>query len=226
MHRVQKLLSNYGYCSRRAAEELISEGRVRVNDKIISLGDKASEEDEIFVDSKKVSKEKKRYLLFNKPEGCVCALTDQHERTIFSYIKIEERVFPIGRLDKNTSGVLLLTNDGDFANQVMHPRYELKKTYEADVDRAVLPKDVEMLKNGVLLEDGKTLPAKVVAKGKRVTITIHEGKNRIVRRMLEALGYKVTQLHRSKVGSIALGSLKEGAYRELGEKERLGLVKE
>ena len=124
MHRVQKLLSNYGYCSRRKAEEIIKQGRVRVNDKLITIGDKASEEDKIYVDDKLVEKEKKVYLMFNKPVKCVTALNDNKFKTVMDYIKIKERVFPIGRLDYLTSGLLLLTNDGDFANKIMHPRYK------------------------------------------------------------------------------------------------------
>ena len=128
MHRVQKLLSNYGYCSRRKAEELIELGEVKVNGKVISLGDKATENDEITVNGRIVKAPKRIYLIFHKPTRCVTALEDKYHKTIFEYINLKERVFPIGRLDYNTSGLLLLTNDGDFANRIMHPRYEVKKT--------------------------------------------------------------------------------------------------
>ena len=116
MDRVQKLLSNYGYCSRRKAEELIDAGKVKVNGEVISLGDKASLDDEISVNGKVVKGDRKVYLIFNKPPGCVTAVKDEHDKTIMDYIRVKERVFPVGRLDKNSTGILLLTNDGEFAN--------------------------------------------------------------------------------------------------------------
>lgn len=213
MQRVQKLLSNYGYCSRRKAEELIKEGRVKVNDKVISLGDQAEENDNLFVDDKPVTAEKKVYLLFHKPVGCVTALEDPEHETIMEYIHIKERVFPIGRLDYNTSGLIILTNDGDFANKIMHPRYEIKKTYRVALFEEMKEEDIEQLRKGVELEDGITLPAEVkVIMNTIIDITIHEGRNRIVRRMINALGYNVRTLKRTKVGEWSLGELKEGEY--------------
>jgi len=221
MHRVQKLLSNYGYCSRRRAEELIQEGRVKVNGETITIGDKAGEEDKISVDGKIVDKTRKVYLIFNKPLGCVTALRDKKYKTVIDYIKIKERVFPVGRLDYNTSGLLLLTNDGDFSNNIMHPRHEIKKTYLVGVNKEILDKDIKTIENGVKLDDGKTSPAKVKKyKSRLVEITIHEGKNRIVRRMLKELGYMVISLERIKIGQLALGDLKEGKYRLLTPKDR------
>lgn len=215
MHRVQKLLSNYGYCSRRKAEELIQDGRVMVNGKTITIGDKASEKDEISVDNKIINKEKKVYLVFNKPFGCVCALRDKKYKTVMSYIKIKERVFPVGRLDYNTEGLLLLTNDGDFANKIMHPRYEIKKTYLAELDKEINDKDISKIEEGVVLEDGKTSKSKVKRlHDKKVEITIHEGKNRIVRRIFKTLGYDVKKLKRIKIGNLKLGDLKPGEYKE------------
>tara|TARA_Y100000310_G_scaffold340087_1_gene434731 strand:- start:78 stop:755 length:678 start_codon:yes stop_codon:yes gene_type:complete len=219
MHRVQKLLSNYGYCSRRKAEDLIAEGRVKVNDKIISLGDKASEKDEIKVDNKLVKKERKIYLIFNKPLGCVTALKDSKYKTVVDYIKIKERVFPVGRLDYNTSGLLLLTNDGDFSNKIMHPSNEVKKTYLIMVDEYVKNSDLRKIEKGINLDDGKTSPAKVKLKDGVVEVTIHEGKNRIIRRIFDALGYKIKALHRYKIGHLSLGNLKPGNYRKLNRKD-------
>ena len=170
MHRVQKLLSNYGYCSRRKAEELIIEGRVKVNNKVITIGDKATEEDILKVDNKIVNKNKKLYLIFNKPKGCVTALNDQFKKTIMEYIKIKERVFPIGRLDYNTEGLLILTNDGDFANKIMHPRYEIKKTYQAEINKPITKREIEQIELGVELEDGRTSLAKV----KKISQTLIE----------------------------------------------------
>ena len=203
MHRVQKLLSNYGYCSRRKAEEIIKQGRVRVNDKLITIGDKASEEDKIYVDDKLVEKEKKVYLMFNKPVKCVTALNDNKFKTVMDYIKIKERVFPIGRLDYLTSGLLLLTNDGDFANKIMHPRY----------DKKISGDSIKKIVEGIELEDGKTSPAKVKRiKDNIIEITIHEGKNRIIRRMIKALGYRMKSLERIKIGELGLSGLKPGKF--------------
>ncbi|MBW2977865.1 rRNA pseudouridine synthase [Candidatus Woesearchaeota archaeon] len=221
MHRVQKLLSNYGYCSRRKAEELIKAGRVRVNDKTITIGDKASEQDKIYVDDKLVNKQKKLYLMFNKPSGCVTALKDKHNKTIMDYIKMRDRVFPIGRLDLHTTGLLLLTNDGDFANKVMHPRYEIKKTYLVRINRPIDNLSIRKIEHGVLLEDGKTSPAKVKkVEDTLLEITIHEGKNRIVRRMMEKLGFYIKYLERIRIGSLELSNLARGRYKILDEKDK------
>ena len=221
LQRVQKLLSNYGYCSRRKAEELIDKGCVAVNGKVISLGDKASGSDTITVNGKTLKKERKVYLMFNKPLKCVTALRDTQYKTIMSYIKVKERVFPVGRLDYYTSGLLILTNDGDFANKIMHPRYEIKKTYAVALDKPMKKEDIRELQRGVTLSIGKTSPAKVrVIEPDLVEVTIHEGKNRIVRRMMRTLGYAVKYLHRTKIGGLTLGSLKEGQYRSLTDKEK------
>tara|TARA_Y100000310_G_scaffold124700_1_gene123412 strand:+ start:36852 stop:37535 length:684 start_codon:yes stop_codon:yes gene_type:complete len=221
MDRVQKLLSNYGYCSRRKAEELIDAGKVKVNGEVISLGDKASLDDEISVNGKVVKGDRKVYLIFNKPPGCVTAVKDEHDKTIMDYIRVKERVFPVGRLDKNSTGILLLTNDGEFANKIMHPRYEVTKTYQAKIDRPFNERDRRALERGVLLEDGKTAPAKVkVLAPDMVSIKIHEGKNRIIRRMLKKLGYKTFFLHREKIGKLGLGNLRPGKFRKMTPREK------
>ncbi len=217
-HRVQKLLSNYGYCSRRNAEKLIEEGRVRVNNRKITIGDKASETDKIFVDDKLVNKDKKIYLMFNKPVGCVTALTDPEYRTVMDYIKVKQRIFPIGRLDYNTSGLLLLTNDGDFANKIMHPSNEITKTYLAGVDRKIIPEDIKDIEEGIFLEDGKTSPAIVrQLDSTHMEITIHEGKNRIIRRMLKELEFRVRFLKRVRIGQLNLANLNEGEFKRVSE---------
>lgn len=220
-HRVQKLISNYGYCSRRKAEVLIEEGRVKVNGKTIKIGDQATEQDTITIDNQPIQKEQTRYLMFNKPIGCVTALEDKFQRTIMHYIKINERIFPIGRLDFNTSGLLILTNDGDFANLVMHPRYEVNKTYRVKIKGHISKEAIHQLEKGLMLEDGKTSPAKVkLINDSFFDITIHEGKNRIVRRMMEALGYEVSMLERVRIGKLELGNLKPGTFRDMTKQER------
>ena len=219
-YRVQKLICNSGYCSRRKAEELIDKGKVKVNDKIINLGARAKESDKIYVDGKLLKCEKKVYLMFNKPIGCVTALRDAKYKTVMDYIKIKERIFPIGRLDYNTSGLLLLTNDGDYANRIMHPRYETNKKYVTLLDKKMPDKDMKNIEKGITLEDGRTSPAKIKRiKEKEYEITIHEGKKRIIRRMFNTLGYTVKSLKRVRVGKLDLGDLKEGKFRELNEEE-------
>lgn len=213
-------MSNFGYCSRRRAEEIIQENRVKVNGKLITIGDKCKETDRISVDGIPIKKERKVYLIFNKPPKCVTALKDEKYKTVMDYIKVKERVFPVGRLDFNTSGLLLLTNDGDFANKIMHPSNEIKKTYLVRIDRPISDKDVKGIEKGVKLDDGKTSPAKVrVHEPILIEVTIHEGKNRIVRRMLEELGFKVLSLERVKIGRLSLGDLRSGRYRKLSIEE-------
>lgn len=219
MERVQKIISNRGYCSRRKAESLIEEGRVEVNDNIITLGDKASSEDTIKIDNKELKRQKKIYLIFNKPLRCVTSLKDPKHKTIMEYIDIKERVYPVGRLDFLTEGLLILTNDGDFANKVMHPSNEIDKTYLAGVDN-ITSEQIKKIESGIILEDGKTSPAHVrKINEKLLEITIHEGKNRIIRRMLKNLGIRISFLKRTRIGRLNLGDLEPGKYRTLKKEE-------
>ncbi|MFH1578033.1 MAG: pseudouridine synthase [Candidatus Omnitrophota bacterium] len=221
MQRVQKLLSNYGSYSRRKAEELIKQGRVIVNQRVISIGDKASPGDKIYVDSKLIKKQKAIYLMLNKPLGCITALKDKKFKTIMHYIKVEERVFPIGRLDYNTSGLLLLTNDGNFANRILHPRYEIKKTYLVGIDKPISADEIASIESGLTLKDGKTKPIKAKKHNSvLLEITTHEGKNRIVRRIFEKLGFKVKFLKRIKIGKLSIGGLKPGSHIALTKKDK------
>jgi len=226
MQRIQKILSNSGFSSRRHAEELIKEKRVKVNNKAVSLGDKASETDKIYVDGKLIQQEKKVYLMFNKPVGCISAVKDERFKTVIEYIEVKERVFPIGRLDLNTSGLLLLTNDGDFANNISHPSHEIDKAYLVEVNRPIEEKQIRLIEKGVVLEDGITSPAKLKKiKEKQLEITIHEGRNRIVRRIFEELGFKVNLLHRISIGKLYIGDLKPGEYKSLTDKNKEDVFK-
>ncbi|MBI4152265.1 rRNA pseudouridine synthase [Candidatus Woesearchaeota archaeon] len=220
MQRIQKLISNSGYCSRRKAEELIRQGKVRVNGKLALLGSSAEETDAITIDGKPLRREKKVYLLLNKPRGCVTAVEDADSKTVMSYVRVKERVFPVGRLDFNTTGALLLTNDGDFANRIMHPRYELKKTYLVEIDKPITYAMVREMEKGIPLTDGMTAPARVRSlEPILIEITLHEGRNHIIKRMFEHFGYRVRSLTRVKIGKVSLGSLRSGRFRHLTEKE-------
>jgi 23S rRNA pseudouridine2605 synthase len=226
VERLQKILANAGVASRRKCEELIREGKVAVNDVIVrELGAKADpERDVITVNGKPVKLEQKLYLLFHKPKGVITTLSDPKGRTtVRDYLKgIKERVYPVGRLDYDTEGLLLLTNDGELANKLTHPRHHVPKTYLATVERVPHGDDLDKLKKGIRLEDGLTAPAEaeyhdVDPDGKfaTISITIYEGRNRQVRRMFEAIGHPVIRLKRVSFGGIHLGGLQRGKYRKL-----------
>ena len=228
--RLQKYLANCGIASRRKCEELILDGKVEVNGKIVTeLGTKVSEQDIVKYNGKKVTPiEEKVYILFNKPIGYVTTAKDQFGRdTVLDLVKINKRIVPVGRLDMYTSGALILTNDGEFVNKLTHPKNEINKTYNATVSGLVSKQDIKALEDGVIIdEDYKTKPAKAkilkIDEEKnisRIQITIHEGKNRQVRKMCEAIGKKVLALHRCKIGNIDVKSLKSGEWRYLSKKE-------
>lgn len=229
--RLQKYIANSGYCSRRKAEELILDGKVSVNGVVVTeLGTKVvTDKDEIIVEGKKIQiVQNYKYVLLNKPVGYVTTAKDQFDRpTVVELVKgIKETLLPVGRLDMYTSGALILTNDGDFIYKVTHPKHEVEKTYNATVKGIITDEDVEKLKNGVKIDDYISGKAKVkilkIDKEKsisRVEITIHEGKNREVRKMCEAVGKKVIALHRAKIGKIDVKSLKIGEWRYLSAEE-------
>jgi len=220
MERVQKILSNRGFCSRRKAEELIKEGRVKVNGRVISIGDQATNKAEITVDNEPIDRPRRVYLMFNKPLKCVTAVTDTNLPTVMDYIDISERVFPVGRLDYDTTGLLLLTNDGDFANRVMHPRNEVKKTYQVKLTSTIRDEEIKQIREGISLRDGKTRPARVKKYDRKfLDVIIHEGKNQIIKRMFRKLGFRVKSLKRVAIGRLTLGKLKPGEYKELTKKE-------
>ena len=226
--RINKFLSSLGIASRRAIDKYVEEGRIKVNGVIASTGIDVTEEDEIYIDNKKIETnriEEKVYFMLNKPLEVLSASSDDRGRkTVVDLIKTDKRIFPIGRLDYMTSGLILLTNDGELFNRLVHPKSEIYKKYYIKVFGEVKKEEIEELKKGVLLEDGKTLPAKVsgIKYDKNKTsmyISIREGRNRQIRRMIEKFGYKVLMLRREKIGELSLGDLKEGKYRELTKEE-------
>lgn len=228
MDRVQKLIANSGYCSRRKAEELILKKKVLVNGMVANLGDKASLSDEILVEGNPIGYESKEYFLFYKPRGVVCTTKDDKGRkTVLDYFDdIPKRIYPIGRLDYDTTGVLLLTNDGDFANLLMHPSNKIDKFYVAKVKGIVTGDEVKKLKQGILLDGSKVYPSRVKLKkiDKKsltsiVEITIHEGKNHEVKRIFESIDHEVLKLKREAFAFIGLGNLKSGERRMLTTKE-------
>jgi 23S rRNA pseudouridine2605 synthase len=219
--RLNAFLARAGVASRRGADQLIKSGRVYVNGKLGQLNDDVSDTDDVKVNGRRVSAQNLRYILLYKPAGYVTTLKDPENRVkVTDLVKIEERVVPVGRLDFNTTGVLLLTNDGELTNKLMHPSFEVDKVYKAEVDGTITDEILNKLSIGVDLEDGKTAPAKAVKLAdNKIELTIHEGRNRQVRRMLEAVGLPVKKLHRSKYGPLNLDGLKPGRWRELTEKE-------
>ncbi len=226
--RLQKILSEMGIASRREAEEMILEGRITVNGRIANIGMKADpSKDHIKVDGKLlVRREPKVYLAFNKPGEVVTTLNDPEGRpTVKDFIKnVKYRIYPIGRLDYSSEGLLLFTNDGDFANSIMHPSKKILKTYHVKVKGIPEEKELDKLRKGIKLEDGLTAPAKVkkiktTENNAWIEITIHEGRNRQVRRMFERIGYPVIKLIRTKINGISLGNLKPGEYRFLNPEE-------
>ncbi|MEZ0230845.1 MAG: pseudouridine synthase, partial [Planctomycetota bacterium] len=226
--RIQKILARAGYGSRRACEVLISEGRVKVDGQIVTeLGAKAdTDAQELRVDNKLVKAEGPVYYLLNKPKGTLCTLSDpEGRRTVQDHLPEERRrIFPVGRLDMDSRGAVILTNDGRFTNLLTHPRYGVEKTYLARVRGEVDDGSIFKLRAGVWLAEGKTLPARIwIVKRKpeetELGIAISEGKNRQVRRMLAAVGYKCQALTRTRIGPLTLKGLREGDFRELTRDE-------
>ncbi len=229
--RLQKFLADSGIASRRKCEEYILEGKVKVNGKVvIQLGTKVNPTtDVIEFNNKKVKKDEEEYvyILLNKPLGYVTTVSDQFKRpTVLDLIKTNKRIVPVGRLDMYTSGALLLTNDGDFVYKLTHPKHEIEKTYNATLKGIITKEQVEHLEKGVAIEDYISRPAKVkilkIDEQKhisRIQITIHEGKNRQVRKMCENVGINVIALHRCKIGKLDVKDLKIGEWRYLKKEE-------
>jgi len=218
--RIQKIIAQAGIASRRKAEQLIAKGSVLVNGKIASLGQKAdAEKDKILVNGKPVLIEKKVYIMLNKPKGYVTTVREQHGmQTVMDLVKVPERIFPVGRLDKYTEGLLLLTNDGEFANKLTHPRYEVEKEYFVVVDRPISDQHMERLQNVVI--DGRRVQIRGIdVWAAKAMIRIHEGRKHIVRSLFEKVGLSVVKLARTRVGRLEIGSLQPGKWRHLTEAE-------
>ena len=223
--RIQKMIADSGYCSRRKAEAYIIQGRVKLNGHPVKLGDKCGYKDLLTIDGERVVLPRKRsfiYLMMNKPRGYVTTVSDELDRKCVMDLleDVEERVYPVGRLDRNSEGLLLFTNDGEFANSIMHPSRHVSKTYRVTVRPDITDDQLVALSDGVVIDGKKTLPATVVVKDKEpgrvvLLITIKEGRNRQIRKMCEAVGLEVARLRRISIGPLKLGMLKPGAVREL-----------
>ncbi len=220
--RLNAYLARAGVCSRRGADELIAQGRVRVNGAVAGLATTVADTDQVELDGKPLAKERLVTVLLHKPPGVVTTAKDTHgRRTVIDLVKdVGVRVVPVGRLDADTTGALLLTNDGQLANQLAHPSFEVDKVYEAFLRGIPSDDDLVQLARGVQLDDGRTAPAQV----KRLTrsvieLTIHEGRNRQVKRMCEAIGHRVIKLHRSRYASLDLAGLQPGQWRRLTDDE-------
>lgn len=224
MERLQKVIAQAGICSRRKAEELIQAGKVYVNgEQVTTLGVKVSKSDAVEVNGKLIEQEEKVYYVINKPKGCVCTSSDEYNRkTVLDYFNVPERVYTVGRLDYDTSGVLLVSNDGDFCNMMIHPRYHIPKTYLVNLQGDLTQEDIRELRKGLKTKSESYQPAKVHVILHDVTrnrtqfeLTILEGKNHQVKKMMEALGHQVRRLHRIRFGCVEVNDLKPGEYRRL-----------
>ena len=233
--RLQKIIAEMGLASRRKSEEMIIEGRVTVNGRVVSIGTKADPvKDHIKVDGKLITGiEKKVYILFNKPRGVVTSLSDPQGRpTVKDYLRgIKQRVYPVGRLDYDSEGLLLLTNDGAFTHAILHPSKKVPKTYQVKIKGIMLPAAMEKVRTGIVLDGVRTAPGKIKTVRKTehnswIEMTIYEGKKRQIRRMFQRLGHSVIRLIRIKINGIALGSLPAGSYRYLLPEEKKKLIEE
>ena len=226
--RLQKFISQCGIASRRKAEEMILNGSVKVNGKTAVLGDKVTAEDKVFLKGKRIvmPKTKFRYIMLNKPRGFITTMNDDRGRKCVAQLvsNVGERVYPIGRLDKDSEGMLVFTNDGEFANKVMHPRNGVYKIYRVTVRPTIDEEQLIKLETGVELDGKKTAPAIVHVIHKEqgrvvLEMILHEGKNREIRKMCEAVGLEVARLKRTQIGGVKMGMLKQGDWRDLTENE-------
>lgn len=229
MERLQKQIASYGYVSRRKAEELIKEGRVLVNGKTITeLGTKVNDTDIISIDGITINKNIKHvYYLLNKPRSVISSVKDEsNRRTVIDLINTDERIYPVGRLDYDTTGLIILTNDGEFANHLMHPKFEVEKTYIAKIKGMLTKEDIIALKKGIKIENRKVDIKRFKIKKKDlekdtslIEITIVEGRNHIVKKIFQELKHDVIKLSRTSYAFLTIDGLKSGEYRELSIKE-------
>lgn len=226
--RLQKFISQCGVASRRKAEELILQGKVKINGKTAVLGDKVTADDKVFVSGKRLvaPKARYRYIMLHKPRGFITTMSDERGRRCVAELvaDVGERVYPIGRLDKDSEGMLVFTNDGEFANKVMHPRNSIYKYYRVTVRPSIDEEQLVKLETGVEIDGQKTAPAIVHVVHKEegrvvLEMILHEGKNREIRRMCEAVGLEVARLKRTQIGGVKLGMLKQGSWRDLTDQE-------
>lgn len=226
MTRLQKHIAESGYCSRRKAEELILKGKVRVNDKVVTeLGTKVNFDDIVIIDGIKLEKQDKEYYLFNKPRGVVSTTSDDKKRkTIMDYFESDKRLYPVGRLDYDTTGLIIVTNDGEFANMLTHPKNNIEKVYIAKVSPVLKGEHIRTLKAGIMLDDSLSIPDRIKLKSSDkdtsiVEITVHEGKNHEIKRLFEAVGLEVLKLTRIRIEFLTLEGLISGKHRKLKPKE-------
>ncbi len=221
MHRVQKIIAESGLCSRRKAETLIEEGKVTVNGVTITIGDKAdAKTDDIRVEGQRIKVEEKVYYMLHKPKDYLCTSDDLYKRkTIHQLLPKKKRIYSVGRLDRDATGLLLVTNDGDFANNITHPSREVNKTYVAILDNPFKPNDAKKLEEGIRI-DKQLVKGKIILLDKKtIAITIHSGLNKVVKRICKFLGYYVRTLHRTHIGSLAL-DIPAGEFRELTKEDK------
>ncbi|MEE9224756.1 MAG: pseudouridine synthase [Bacteroidota bacterium] len=231
--RLNKFLASAGVTSRRKSDELIAAGRVRVNLHVVrDMGIRIDpRRDAVSVDGRQVTQvDEPVYIVLHKPKDCITTAQDEKgRRTVMDYVRVQTRVFPVGRLDRNTTGVLLLTNDGEFAHRLMHPKFEIAKAYEVTLVGSISEEDLKKLSDGVRLEDGWTVPCDVFllpgGKEKKVGIILHEGRTHQVMRMFKALGYEVRHLHRAAYGNVSVEGLARGGWRFLTKAEVTQLKK-
>jgi 23S rRNA pseudouridine2605 synthase len=223
--RLNAWLARAGVASRRKSDELIQAGRVTVNGEPGQLNTFVEAGDDVRLDGRPLSKQAPAYVLLHKPAGVVTTMSDpQGRQTVHGLVRYGTRIVPVGRLDVDTTGALLLTNDGELAHRLAHPRYQVDKVYELETQRPVRDAELEQLRRGVVLEDGTTAPAEVRRLGRnRIELVLHEGRNRQIRRMAEAVGHRVVRLHRSRYGPLTLEGLEPGAWRELEASEVVAL---
>lgn len=233
--RLQKFIAQCGIASRRKAEELILQGKVKINGKSAILGDKVTDKDKVVVNGRRIvlPRTRYRYIMLNKPRGFVTTMSDERGRKCVAELvsNVGERVYPVGRLDKDSEGMIVFTNDGDFANRLMHPRNSVYKFYRVTVRPSVTEEQLVKLETGVEIDGKKTAPAIVHVlledrEAQRVVleIVLHEGKNREIRKMCQAVGLEVARLRRTQIGGVKMGMLKQGDWRDLTEKEVKNLL--